>query len=30
VRDLRGAGKGIKTVANELGAGVGTVQRMIG
>src|SRR3954465_2200574 len=28
VRELRGAGKGIKTVAKELGVGVGTVQRI--
>jgi DNA invertase Pin-like site-specific DNA recombinase len=28
VRELRGAGKGIKAVAKELGVGVGTVQRI--
>src|SRR3954462_2483788 len=28
VRELRGAGRGIKTVARELGVGVGTVQRI--
>jgi DNA invertase Pin-like site-specific DNA recombinase len=28
VREPRGAGKGAKTVARELGAGVGTVQRI--
>ena len=28
VRELRGAGKGTKTVAKELGVGVGTVQRI--
>src|SRR3954454_5061801 len=28
VRELRGAGKGIKTVAKELGVGAGTVQRI--
>jgi len=28
VRELRGAGKGIKPVAKELGVGVGTVQRI--
>src|SRR4051794_8758334 len=28
VRELRGAGKGVKSVAKELGVGVGTVQRI--
>ena len=28
VRELRGAGKGVKAVARELGVGVGTVQRI--
>jgi transposase len=28
VRELRGAGKGVKAVAKELGVGVGTVQRI--
>src|SRR6478752_6339548 len=28
VRELRGTGKGIKTIAKELGVGVGTVQRI--